>query len=643
VGNETEEWFYNPLPARCFSAQGALNDLGEQLSVQLDCPTWVIVGAKSRAKSNVVDALLGMPIFKGIDVVRPFEIHLKFDIDAETSPIATFEDNVLTQLEAFKIPGEISSRNIADERSVCKLTIRYKFFLGLKFIVTPDLPEPILPAVYDPQTWEEKVMQQIVPVNRMILWVDRCDGEQPFGSQFARMMAIADAKHARSLLVLNGLSDVLSELTLTAEVNDLIGQSHPLPVFFVSYSKEKNVAEDVIAKNDADIEALKRLKSFGAFDSRVGIKRLAKQVQKISHQIYQRNLDPLILSQINHDSAKLNLELTNVESKIASIEPSELRGFASRYLMEYLQNFRQALNGVGGDPFVNGETLEEERESVGMTSSRWTINPRTHVPVDAAGVANAGEKLLGRGAFVRLMADMETAIKKAPLDSVDRSFFANTGPARSGLEPDFAYAASDTASVRASQLLRPILLKAVERAAHIARNLTGAAEWGVTQTRAGGSHAISHAPFFYATVRDVVLDFVDQQSKKCCQALDDEIKATAFLPLSLMRSPAPIDEDLELKKVEKMTGSVLETLRERLLESGKLILFENLFNPLTGDIQNFVQSRMALIHFEEIESSLEPDSARARLMEEKCRLEQEAALSQEYMRIFNLNVKDFAY
>ncbi len=648
AGAETEEWLLNAVHAKSFAALAGVRGLGEQVQVRLALPTWVVVGAKSRAKANIVDALLGMPVFKGADVVRTFHIQLCYDGDAETSPIVTFADAPSAQLDAFRLPSEVASRNVADSGlAPCVVTIRYKFYWNMLFVVTPDLPEPILPSVYDPERWPA-VMREILPGDRMILWVDRCDAEPPLGAQFGRMIGLADAQHRRSLLVLNGLSDVLAELTLTPEVNAFLGQSVAIPVYFVSYSTEKNTPADLTVRLQSDAAALKRLKAFGEFDARVGVKRLAECVQNLTHEMYQRNLAPTILSQINALASKLSVEQHRVEEQIASIHPEQLRGFASRYLTHYLQHFRAALLGSGGDPTVNGETLAEEREAATGHADRWTVNARLSLTVSTKDVPQGGTKLLGRAAFMRLLVDLSGAVQKAPLAATpasDTALLANSGPARSGREPDFAFAASDVASKRAQEVLRPLLIAAVQRAAHIAKQLTYAAEGTVATERRRGEHAavITHAPFFCATIRNVVHDFVDLHASRCTQAVDDEFRATAFLPLSLLKqtTPTTTEEEEELARVGVMATSVLEELRRRILEAGKLILVEHLLEPLNDEVQKHVTAKMALVRSDEIEASLEPEAARARLLEEQCRLQQETALASEYLRIFQTHIADF--
>jgi hypothetical protein len=526
------------------------------------------------------------------------------------------------------------------------VTLRYKFFWDMAFIVTPDLPEPILPSVYDPSRWPQ-VMQQTAPPERMILWVDRCDAEPPLGSQFAKMLEATDPRHARSLLVLNGLSEVLAELTLTPEVNAFLGQEVALPVFFVSFSAEKNSPGDLRSRMEADGAALKRLKSFGEYDARVGMQRLGLRVQSVTHEMYRRSIAPVVLSQINRLGAKLAADQRRVESQIASIQPEQLRGIASRYLAHYLQHFRAALQGTGGDPAVHGETLAEERAGVGMQSDLWNVNPRLAVVVAPGEVPHSSAKLLGKGAFLRLMSDLSGAVSKAPLTTSpasDAALLANSGPARSGLEPDFAFAASDVASKRAREVLRPLLVSAVLRASHIAKQLTEAAEAGAAiEQRRGDGAVITHAPFFFAMIRDLVHEFVDRHAARCTQAVDDEFRATAFLPLSLLRQakPATTEEEEELARVGVMATGVLEELRSRLLEAARLALVEHLLEPLGEELERHVVSRMALVRQEEVEASLEPEAARARLLEEQCRLQQEAALVTEYLRIFQTHIADF--
>ncbi len=78
------------------------------------------------------------------------------------------------------------------------------------------------------------------------------------------------------------------------------------------------------------------------------------------------------------------------------------------------------------------------------------------------------------------------------------------------------------------------------------------------------------------------------------------------------------------------------------MESTRLILLEHLLDPLDERVQTFVISQMSALPVEEIEGALQPEAVSARLLEEQCKLEQEAALVAEYLRIFSSHAHDFS-
>lgn len=56
--------------------------------------------------------------------------------------------------------------------------------------------------------------------------------------------------------------------------------------------------------------------------------------------------------------------------------------------------------------------------------------------------------------------------------------------------------------------------------------------------KADRSVAIVHAPFFFALLRDAVHNFVDDRAARCAKVLDDEFRATAFIPVPMLQRTA---------------------------------------------------------------------------------------------------------
>ncbi len=379
------------------------------------------------------------------------------------------------------------------------------------------------------------------------------------------MLAILDAKHRRSLLVLNGLSDVLAEMTLASEVNALLSESCAMPVFFVSYSLEKNSVADVTSRQQADDASLKRLKAFDELSRRVGVKRVAREVQRLTHQIYDRSIIPLLFSHLNQSSRQVAAAQKKLGADLESIRPEQLRIFAAHHVMQYLQIFRAALRGESGHALLHGETLPDEREQCGQPRTGWRISTRVSVTVPE--VPGSGVRMLGRAAVARLLSDLTAAVAAAPLSdaNTDRTLLANVGPAGSGRLPDFVFAAGDVAGKRARDVLRPLMTKAVERAAHIAKHVADAAEEALAQAqRSKTNEVISHAPFFGAAIRERVYEFVEAHARRCSQAVDDAFRSTAFLPVSLLRQLSPLvasDEAEELEKLGVLSNGMLDELK----------------------------------------------------------------------------------
>ena len=297
------------------------------------------------------------------------------------------------------------------------------------------------------------------------------------------MLGILDSKHRRSLLVLNGLSDMLAEMTLGSEANMLLSQTCAVPAFFVSYSLEKNSSSDLNSRAQADEATLKRLGAFDSLRNLVGMRVVAREVQRLTHQLYDRTVLPLALSHLHHRSRQVAEARQKVETDLSSLKPQQLRVFASQRVMNYLQVFRAALRGEDNYALNHGETLADEREHCGQPREAWRLNARVSVSVPTSSVLGGSGPLLGKAAMNRLLSDLTAAVAASPAaePAADRTLLANMGPAGSGRAPDFVFAAGDVAGKRAREVLRPLVTAAVERAVHIAKHVADAAEQASTQ------------------------------------------------------------------------------------------------------------------------------------------------------------------
>ena len=497
-----------------------------------------------------------------------------------------------------------------------------------------------------------------------MLWVDGCEGEPPFGGQFSRLLAAADGQRRRSVLVLNGLDEALAEMTVAGEANALLEQGGAAAeVFFVSFSLARpNSAGEVAARAASEAASLRRLKAHGRHDARTGMPRLAHRVQSVTRDVYRLRLVPAAMSHLLEAQRKIEAAQTRVATQIAALEPDKLRAFSPLYLTEYLRHFRTALSGAAppGDILALGQTLAEERAGAGSSLcdvKGWRVSPTLTVPVSVSNVSQSGTKLLGRPAFLRLLSDLSAALSAAPLSlssslsSSSSSILANRGPARSGLEPEFVGSASDAAASLVRAVLRPLVGAAVARASALGKRLTLAAEASLARKKDAADVDTMEAPVFCAAIRHLVHDFIEAAASRCGAAVDDAFRATMFVPVAaaVARSvpreragdAAGTEEEEELARAAAMGQAVAEELRSHLLETVQLTLVETMLEPLAEQVQNYVQTRMALVRADDIEAYLEPEAARARLLEEQCRLEQELILAKEYVRIFQTHAEDF--
>ena len=83
---------------------------------------------------------------------------------------------------------------------------------------------------------------------------------------------------------------------------------------------------------------------------------------------------PQILKRLRANKADTENRLKKLQLQLSSLNPAKLRSIASDYVVNFLQTIDKLLAGTSeGNPAVNGQTLEEEKNQFGIAAYLYSF------------------------------------------------------------------------------------------------------------------------------------------------------------------------------------------------------------------------------------------------------------------------------
>ena len=105
------------------------------------------------------------------------------------------------------------------------------------------------------------------------------------------------------------------------------------------------------------------------YESNIGVHALRKYVLNLTWKSYQESI-PRILKQLRAKRVSTQRRITDLEKQFQSLDASKLRSIASNYVVNVLQIIERLIIGTSeGNPAVNGQTLDEEKNAHGKSPS----------------------------------------------------------------------------------------------------------------------------------------------------------------------------------------------------------------------------------------------------------------------------------
>ena len=92
---------------------------------------------------------------------------------------------------------------------------------------------------------------------------------------------------------------------------------------------------------------------------------MRKHIFNLTWKSYQESI-PRILKHLRAKKVEAEKKIKEVETQLNGLDSSKLRSIASNYVVNFLQVIERLIAGTSeGNPSVNGQTLEEEKNANG--------------------------------------------------------------------------------------------------------------------------------------------------------------------------------------------------------------------------------------------------------------------------------------
>jgi hypothetical protein len=186
--------------------------------------------------------------------------------------------------------------------------------------------------------------------------------------------------------------------------------------------------------------------------------QLRQYLLNLAWKRYQDDI-PQILKRLRANKAENELRLRKVQAQLEGLNSVKLRSIASDYVVNFLQAVDKLLAGTSeGNPAVNGQTLDEEKQHLG--DGDWVDSHNKLIKVESEdwGIPYWESRLYGGQQFERLLAEFKAVADHQKLPEVSMDDIATAaGINKLNNIPNYAWAASDLAQQSAREELAPLI------------------------------------------------------------------------------------------------------------------------------------------------------------------------------------------
>eukprot|EP01098_Paradermamoeba_levis_P000552 TRINITY_DN1058_c0_g2_i2.p1 TRINITY_DN1058_c0_g2~~TRINITY_DN1058_c0_g2_i2.p1 ORF type:complete len:382 (+),score=125.15 TRINITY_DN1058_c0_g2_i2:1410-2555(+) len=317
---------------------------------------------------------------------------------------------------------------------------------------------------------------------------------------------------------------------------------------------------------------------------------------------------PRILQTLRSKRTATEQKLAKLREQLTNLDSSKLRALASAYVTDFLKLVGKFIDGTSeGNPSVNGQTLEEEKNDCG--NSEWVDLQNKPFAFDPEGwdATSWEARLYGGQQLERLLGEFKAVAESIPSVEVTMDEIATAaGINRGNNIPNYAWAACDLATHKSQEAFVPLIETMCNRAIYIMKRLAVLAEKHLDSKRLSKFNiqgkvidveSTENYPFLTVFVKDLFNKFVEQAGHICKAKCLDEFYDTRTIYWDLAEGafrPLPLDRsDSEGKKdVVSLTTELFKKLQSRIIRSVLLKTYNFFLVPLQTELWMVVQGNI---------------------------------------------------
>ncbi|EFA84098.1 dynamin like protein [Heterostelium album PN500] len=637
------------FPGEVYGAYDKLQSFSRDLNTSIPQPEIVFVGPRGSGKSSLIESFIGRPLnIVGAMGCSKRALHLQFvnNTECETPKITIKRDGFIKEFDHdVVIPIEqlndtITRRNTAITEEPIYIMIEAKNTLNLTLIDTPGL---VAEGTADQAKIDAIVNSILRPTHRLIVAVEACgDWSNMTMLSFVKRV---DPELSRSTFVFTKFFNIIQDFNSTRSVNRfLAGTMSEIKSFFVTipnhkirarFSEPANFQEKLTQAYKRDMNALEQLQYDKRYERNIGVHPFRRYILNITWK-YHQDAVPRILKHLRSKRQSAESSLSDLQKQSASLDSTMLRAVASNYTVTFLQITEKLLAGTSeGNPSVNGQTLDEEKQQQG-DGGDWVDLYNRPIKFDAEewGIPYWNSKLYGGQQFERLMGEFKavcdnTKITEVTLDDVATA----SGINKLNNIPNYAWAACDLAQQKSQDALVPLIEQLCERAVYIMKRLADVTDKVIdsrkknrvtsTAIRAFDIENIDQYPYFTHHVKDLFYKFIEHSAKVCKEKCMDEFYSTRTIYWELTEHP---DQSLPFLRtdhqdtkstVELLTTQLFDTIRKRITKNVLLKFYNFFLVPMQTDLWTEIQGKITCLANESLEQIFEVNATKEQLKEDE--------------------------
>jgi len=395
------------------------------------------------------------------------------------------------------------------------------------------------------------------------------------------------------------------------------------------------------------------------FDKRytasIGVHAVRKYVLLLAWRSYQESI-PRILKQLRAKKVDTERGIVELESQVKSLDSSKLRSIASNYVVNFLQIVERLIAGTSeGHPAVNGQTLEDEKNSYGDGDWVDLYNRVIRFEPEEWDIPYWDNKLYGGQQFERLLAEYKavsdhTEVSEVTMDDVATAAGIN----KLNNIPNYAWAASDLAQQKSQDAFVPLIEQLTNRATYVMKRLTEITEKILDSRRKKGLELnsvedIDRYPFFTYHVKDLYYKFVESTAKVCKEKCMDEFYSTRTIYWDLTEYT---DRNLPLERsdqedtktaVVNLATDLFKELRDRITKNVLLKFYNFFLVPMQGELWNEIQGKVNTLSDESLEKLFDVNTTKSKLSQTTQRLKDDLSKAAEQDKLFMEYASSFSH